>query len=165
MITKEVELLAERCEKAATPDQNGIYGPLASLLKDCAEALRAAAQPPAMSDPSDHPEPVTREVAREVRRNIQEWKPGDALACIVCTEPLDNVGGDNQPYGGLAFATHGHYGSTIFDPLPSEDDDGDWLVVNICDDCLKAAGKAGLVLHYDKPAPPPAEPKLWNGAT
>jgi hypothetical protein len=92
-----------------------------------------------------------------------EWKPGDALPCIVCKAELDNASADNQPYGGLAFNTRGHYGSTIFDPLPSDEDDGSWLVVNICDDCLKIAAKAGHVLHYERPPAPPAEPKLWDG--
>jgi hypothetical protein len=34
--------LAERCDKAAMPDQSGCYGPLVGLLKDCAGALRAS---------------------------------------------------------------------------------------------------------------------------
>jgi hypothetical protein len=59
----------------------------------------------------------------------------DAMNCIVCNNPLDPVdihhGGQNQPYGGLAFTSYGHYGGTAFDPM-----DGSYLEINICDKCL-----------------------------
>lgn len=93
---------------------------------------------------------------------MAEWTPGAALPCIVCKKELDNVHADNQPYKGLAFNTHGHYGSTIFDPFPG-DKERTWLVVNICDDCVTTAAKAGHVLEYVSPIAPPAEPKLWDG--
>lgn len=66
-----------------------------------------------------------------------------ALPCIVCGHELRNVeqSCDNQPYGGTAFKTHGHYGSTAFDPM----DAGDFLEVNICDPCLVRAAHAGKV--------------------
>lgn len=56
-----------------------------------------------------------------------------ALPCIACGRKLVNVDEDatNQPYNGTAFVTHGHYGSTAFDPL-----DGHYLEINICDLCL-----------------------------
>ncbi len=59
-----------------------------------------------------------------------------ALPCIVCGAELENVTDDseNQPYEGTAFLTHGHYGSTAFDPF-----DGSYLEVNICDACLMQA--------------------------
>lgn len=62
-----------------------------------------------------------------------------ALPCIACGRELQNVTGDseNQPYNGTAFESHGHYGSTIFDPM-----DGHFLEINICDACL--------ALHRDR---------------
>ena len=54
--------------------------------------------------------------------------------CIICNrelEPAFSGCETNQPYGATSFITHGHYGSTIFDPL-----DGSYLEINICDDCL-----------------------------
>lgn len=65
------------------------------------------------------------------------------VPCIVCGKELQNVDKDaeNQPYEGTAFETHGHYGSTAFDPL-----NGSMLEINFCDDCLVKAGKAGRVL-------------------
>ena len=67
----------------------------------------------------------------------------DALPCIVCGNALPNVSDDatNQPSGGTAFMTHGHYGSTAFDPM-----DGNFLELNVCDGCLESAGRAGRVL-------------------
>lgn len=66
-----------------------------------------------------------------------------ALPCIICDKPLRNIAtnGENQPSGGTEFTTHGHYGSTVFDPM-----DGSILVLNICDDCLRK--HAGRVGHY-----------------
>jgi hypothetical protein len=53
---------------------------------------------------------------------------------MACGRELQNVTEDaqeNQPYNGTAFRTHGHYGSTIYDPM-----DGRFLEINICDTCL-----------------------------
>lgn len=58
------------------------------------------------------------------------------LPCFVCGITLPNVcpdDVDNQPYGGTEFATEGHYGSTFWDSF-----DGEELVLNICDACLRA---------------------------
>lgn len=69
-----------------------------------------------------------------------------ALPCIVCGKELRNVmpdeGVTNQPSGGTAFSTQGHYGSTAFDPM-------DWseLEINVCDECLTRAGREQRVLH------------------
>ena len=56
------------------------------------------------------------------------------LPCFKCGKVLPNVdaGEDNQPYGGTEFRTYGHYGSTFWDSF-----DGEELVLNICDDCLR----------------------------
>lgn len=59
-----------------------------------------------------------------------------ALPCFKCGRILENVNDDldidNQPYAGTAFETHGHYGSTYFDPMFANR----WLEINICDACL-----------------------------
>jgi len=64
----------------------------------------------------------------------------NALPCIACGRELRNVSDDsdtNQPYCGTAFVSHGHYGSTIFDPM-----NGHYLELNVCDLCL--------ALHYER---------------
>jgi hypothetical protein len=64
-----------------------------------------------------------------------------ALPCIVCGKNLLNVyarddgGFNNQPHDGIAFYTHGHYGSTVFDP-------GHTYVrmeISVCDQCITEA--------------------------
>jgi hypothetical protein len=57
------------------------------------------------------------------------------LPCLVCGKTLPNAfpDADNQPYGGTEFRTYGAYGSTFWDSF-----DGEELVLNICDDCLRA---------------------------
>lgn len=58
--------------------------------------------------------------------------------CIVCGKELKNVNivpeneDINQPDDGLTFTSHGHYGSTVFDPA----DPNRWLEINVCDDCI-----------------------------
>lgn len=56
-----------------------------------------------------------------------------ALNCARCDRELINVDetATNQPDGGTAFETHGHYGSTAFDPM-----DGSIIEVSFCDECL-----------------------------
>jgi hypothetical protein len=73
--------------------------------------------------------------------------PSSPLPCIKCgTQFEDGHGGmspDNvMPSVGTQFSSHGHYGSTAWDPMsdPSE------LIINICDPCLVFAADAGLVL-------------------
>lgn len=53
--------------------------------------------------------------------------------CIRCGKKLEDImeGGQSvQPSGGIAFVTHGHYGSTVFDPM-----DGSWCEIVVCDEC------------------------------
>lgn len=50
----------------------------------------------------------------------------------------------NQPTGGLAFMTHGHFGSAEFDPMSPDR----WLEINICDECI--ATHRNKVLHVAK---------------
>lgn len=81
----------------------------------------------------------------------------DALPCVRCDKPLQNVEPDytpaNQPYEGTAFVSHGHYGSTIFDPM-----DGTYIELNVCDECLKGLQGTGKVLHRRE-----AKPVLYDG--
>ena len=71
------------------------------------------------------------------------------LPCIACGAELESAWphgvekGENvnQPYAGTAFTSHGHYGSTVWDPM-----DDRFLELNVCDPCLAAAGKEGKVL-------------------
>lgn len=57
------------------------------------------------------------------------------IPCFVCGAVLRNVdtAADNQPSEGTEFRTYGHYGSTFWDSL-----DGEELVLNVCDPCLRA---------------------------
>ena len=66
------------------------------------------------------------------------------LPCIVCDEPLEPVWEDagNQPHAGTTFKSHGHYGSTFFDPIG---DNGSYIEINICDECLRTAQEQGKV--------------------
>lgn len=78
------------------------------------------------------------------------------IACIVCSKELDNLNYDARdgipievyPMCGLHFATYGHYGSGIFDPMGTQET----LDVAICDKCVmenldkvRGTGKAGLL--------------------
>lgn len=81
-----------------------------------------------------------------------------ALPCIVCGRELRNVWGsidgeefNNQPSGGLAFSTHGHYGSTVFDP-------GHAYVrmeISVCDACIQESAE---FVAFTK-QPPPSAPR------
>lgn len=74
------------------------------------------------------------------------------MKCIVCRKDLKNLptGEDNHPSDGVAFQSHGNYGSTVFDPM-----DGTYLEINICDPCLSQAGMEGnVMMGFPQPAPP-----------
>lgn len=65
------------------------------------------------------------------------------LPCLKCGRALPAVMEDvtNQPHGGTVFTSPGQYGSTLFDPM-----NGEFLEVNICDECLEDAGEKQRVL-------------------
>lgn len=65
------------------------------------------------------------------------------VPCVICGKELQNVmvEAENQPHEGTAFTSYGHYGSTAFDPM-----NGSMIEINICDECLTAAGKEQKVL-------------------
>lgn len=86
---------------------------------------------------------------------MQELTPEQRLdlPCIVCGRTLENATrmpdgtglNYNQPSEGLAFRSHGAYGSTAFDPM-----DGHYLEINICDTCLLIAmGKQIVAIGKD----------------
>lgn len=56
------------------------------------------------------------------------------LPCFKCGKTLINADEEsqNQPREGTEFRTYGHYGSTCWDSV-----DGEELVLNVCDDCLR----------------------------
>lgn len=62
---------------------------------------------------------------------------GKTLPCIVCgyaPNPVDPDGDVvNQPHGATVFDSHGHYGSTVHDPMM----DPHYLEINVCDRCLR----------------------------
>jgi hypothetical protein len=82
------------------------------------------------------------------------------VPCICCGKKLEaDDPRDNQPRKGLAFQSHGHWPSTLFDPM-----DGTYLEVNICDGCLLEKAKDGLVLVGKPPERPRRKPlKKWTG--
>lgn len=67
-------------------------------------------------------------------------KTENKIGCMVCGRELDNLDYEMSngkrvevhPMGGLHFRTHGHYGSTIFDPMGT----GEYLDIAICDLCV-----------------------------
>lgn len=95
-----------------------------------------------------------RELTVNQSRKLRRFEPCTCHVkipnCIVCDKELRNVGSLpkgadlNQPNGATTFMTHGHYGSTVFDPMnPSV-----WLEINVCDDCLTE--RIERVLHVTK---------------
>lgn len=67
------------------------------------------------------------------------------LPCAVCGTQLEaalgDCGGINQPHGGTAFYSPGHYGSTIFDPM-----DGSTIEITICDSCVSDIRDKGRIM-------------------
>lgn len=65
---------------------------------------------------------------------------------------MQNIMGDkgHQPVDGISFHTHGHYGSSVFDPM-----DGSYIQIAVCDKCLQSAFDRGIVRQS---APNPKSP-------
>jgi len=61
----------------------------------------------------------------------------ETLSCICCGAALPNImaGRGIQPMGGVAFLSHGHFGSSVFDPM-----DGSIIQIVLCDPCLSEKG-------------------------
>lgn len=67
------------------------------------------------------------------------------LPCLRCGRELEVVFEDVaplQPSGGTMFKSRGNYGSTVWDPGASS---RDYLLANICDECLSTAAREGRV--------------------
>ncbi len=105
--------------------------------------------------------PLSRD---EIGQRLKGWMMA-SLPCVVCTKALRNVfdGSANQPSGGLAFASGGHYGSTVYDPFNDES-----LELNICDECLTKASSTLRILRYKRiPQSKPEtthESRFWDAA-
>jgi hypothetical protein len=72
----------------------------------------------------------------------------NALPCIVCNAAVENIDDSfaNSPHAATTFETHGHYGSTIFDPM-----NGSFLVLNVCDKCIeRLATEDKILLGQDR---------------
>jgi hypothetical protein len=89
------------------------------------------------------------------------------LPCIVCGAELEPVGSPfpeygNQPYGGTVFESSGQYGSTVWDPCLTSDDK---LEITVCDQCMRMAAAAGVILHYrtEKYSEPVYKVTAWRG--
>jgi len=85
------------------------------------------------------------------------------LRCIICGDRLPRAFPDKAdlPYGGTVFTTHGHYGSTVFDPAAGSET----LEITICDHHMRAKAREGLILHntvvrYEEPV---YETRPWEG--
>ena len=73
--------------------------------------------------------------------------PDTMIPCFRCGKPLkDWSAGNNQPFDALEFSSYGHYPSSLFDP-----GDASELVVNLCDDCIRAGATQGRVLRRTWP--------------
>lgn len=86
------------------------------------------------------------------------------LPCIVCGVALeDALPGEgevtNQPHAGTSFTTHGHYGSTVFDPM----DDSESLTITVCDPCLRRRAGEGYVINtVVTPQRPKRKVRRWD---
>lgn len=86
------------------------------------------------------------------------------MKCLVCDCTLESaipseIDEGGQPSKGTAFQSHGHYGSTVFDPM-----DGTFLEIYICDPCLTRASKSRKVMMgFPRPATPCGPLVVWKG--
>ena len=94
----------------------------------------------------------------EVGRRLREAKWFAAsLPCVVCGRALRNVfEAENQPSGGVAFSSVGHYGSTVFDPTWGMMGDRKHIEINICDACFMVACERGQILLLESSSQRPS---------
>jgi hypothetical protein len=81
------------------------------------------------------------------------------LPCLLCGRVPEPVWPDHdqrQPYGATTFTSFGHYGSTVFDEMGRR-----FLEANICDHCLRAKAKQG-VIALGHELPPVREPNQYE---
>lgn len=69
--------------------------------------------------------------------------PVESFPCLKCGAVLTRVTPDyeGQPNDGIMCQSYGNYGSTVFDPM-----DGSYLAFNLCDPCVKRAGRQGRIM-------------------
>lgn len=87
------------------------------------------------------------------------------LPCIVCGYKPELVfptgfAGDEvnwQPSGATTFTSTGQYGSTVFD------DNGGYLMINVCDTCMRTKAKARVIVHAhpQRPQRVPTDYEAW----
>lgn len=80
------------------------------------------------------------------------------LPCIICqTMPLkDNF---TILHGVVEFRASGNYGSTVYDPIGERT----YLMLNICDNCVKELSRKGLIQEATVlPKPPKVTVKQWT---
>jgi hypothetical protein len=73
-------------------------------------------------------------------------QPTIPVPCVVCGKTFRDAMPEsgpnrNQPSDGTAFVSHGHYGSTVFDPFNAS-----MIEINFCDPCLREAAEKKRVL-------------------
>jgi len=75
----------------------------------------------------------------------------EKVQCFCCDKELDAEFPLDDPltlspiYDGLIFRASGNFGSTIFDPMPTCQEE--YLQVIICDDCIKRKAKRVTRIH------------------
>ncbi len=86
------------------------------------------------------------------------------LSCIRCGRafvPSGPEGDDTPPGDGLLFISYGNYGSTVYDPMDSQE----YLLIVLCDQCAVAQAGKQNVMHICKPLlqrpPPPRYRGPW----
>lgn len=94
--------------------------------------------PDLLSDLFQTPVPPATELSGHQKTEYPE-----RLRCVKCAKPMQNITDrGQQPLGGLAFSTRGHYGSAYFDPM-----DASYLEISICDKCVEEAERSGIVFR------------------
>lgn len=90
------------------------------------------------------------------------------MNCFVCEEEFELMTGFNmddetgQAWHGNVFICYGSYGSTVFDP-PMSSGGNHYLRVTICDSCLTAKAKSGLIkVVTQTPRAPLVDVGVWD---
>jgi hypothetical protein len=79
------------------------------------------------------------------------------LPCIIC-QTMPSKDKFTILHGVLEFRAYGNYGSTVYDPI----DERTYLILNICDNCVKTLGDRGLVKECTVlPRPAKVTMKKW----
>ncbi len=94
---------------------------------------------------------------------VAAYTPGVTHRCLICENELEAQSGQPVwPWGATVARIDGMYGSSVYDPAPSRAG-LEYLEAFICDSCLVAKAKSGLIAQVHKlPRPPEFEKKPWN---